>query len=320
VPGFFGGSHSQSGGEAMKLTLMVFLGIIILNVTAASFAGSCGDVNNSGTINILDVTYLINYIYKGGPDLDCGTPFAGMCGDADNSGIVNLLDITYLISFLYSDGPEPDCEKTGTVTDAEGNVYQTVRIGSQWWMAENLRATHYRNGDLIPRVTDPTAWQYLTTGARCEYDNNTDNIVVYGRLYNWFAVSDNRGIAPEGWHVPTDNEWKQMEVYVGISQFYADEYGWRGTDEGGKLKESGTVYWYSPNTGATNESGFTARPGGLRYSQGYFSSMGRDAYFWTSMDFSITAAFGRNLNYTHSDICRYAYMQNYGFSVRCVKD
>jgi len=148
-----------------------------------------------------------------------------------------------------------------TVTDIDGNVYKTVKIGDQWWMAENLKVRHYRNGDPIPHEINNVEWIMLTTGAYCYYDNDSSHAADYGALYNWYTVSDFRNIAPEGWHVPTDEEWKELEMALGISQEYADSTEWRGTNEGGKLKETGTTHWNSPNEGATNESGFTARAG-----------------------------------------------------------
>lgn len=133
-----------------------------------------------------------------------------------------------------------------TVTDIDGNVYKTVTIGNQAWMAENLKVMRYRNGDAIPNVTGGTDWSNLSTGAYCSYDNDDNNIDTYGLLYNWYAVDDSRNLAPEGWHVPTDEEWKELEMYLGMSQSEADDTGYRGTDEGGKLKEVGTTHWQSP--------------------------------------------------------------------------
>jgi len=211
-------------------------------------------------------------------------------------------------------------EGSGTVTDIDGNVYQTITIGDQEWMAENLKVTHYRNGDPIPHVTDGATWGALTTGAYCEYDNNPSNVATYGRLYNWYAVDDSRNIAPEGWHVPTDEEWKQLEMYLGMSQAEADGSSWRGTDEGGKLKESGTTHWASPNTGATNESGFTALPGGYRGSNGYYHLMGNYAFFWSSTEYNDHDAWYRNLTYHLSEVSRSNPNKHYGFSVRCVRD
>ena len=210
----------------------------------------------------------------------------------------------------------------GTVTDIDGNVYQTVTIGTQVWMMENLKVTHYRNGDPIPHVTDDSAWPGLTSGAYCNYDNNPANVATFGRLYNWHTVDDSRNIAPAGWHVPTDAEWKQMEMYLGMSQAQADALSWRGTDEGGKLKETGTTYWLSPNTGATNESGFSALPGGYRFSDGPFYNMGNLAHFWSSSEdnSSSSVAWYRSLAYQRSTIHRIYGDKRYGFSVRCVKD
>jgi uncharacterized protein (TIGR02145 family) len=204
--------------------------------------------------------------------------------------------------------------------DIDGNVYQTVRIGDQWWMAENLKVTHYRNGDPIPHVTDSTDWYWLTTGAYCNYDNEEGNVAVYGRLYNWFAVEDTRNIAPSGWHVPTDDDWKQLEMFLGMTQVEADASGWRGTNEGGKLKEAGYQHWDSPNEGATNESGFTGLPGGLRHFVVSFEQMGIYAYFWSSTEVDSDGAWARDLRYDVSTIYRGSANKPHGISVRCVRD
>lgn len=207
------------------------------------------------------------------------------------------------------------------VTDIDGNVYNTVIIGTQEWMAENLKVTHYRNGDAIQNVTDATEWSNLTTGAYCNYDNDANNAITYGSLYNWYAVNDSRNIAPEGWHVPSDAEWKTLEMYLGMSQSDADAEGWRGTDEGGKMKETGTTRWNSPNTGATNESGFSALPGGYRRIYGTYLSMSYYAKFWSSTEFYSYGAWSRHLHYDYSGVyrCDFDYGEN-GFSVRCVRD
>jgi len=208
----------------------------------------------------------------------------------------------------------------GTVTDIDGNTYQTIKIGDQWWMAENLKVTHYRNSESIPNVTDNTEWTNLSTGAYCNYDNNTSNVTTYGRLYNWYAVDDSRDIAPAGWHVPTDEEWKQLEMYLGMSQEDADKTAWRGTDEGGKLKETGTEHWLDPNTGATNVSGFSALPGGYRSHYGTFLLIGQGADYWSATQGSSQDAWFRSLDYSNSDIRREDISKPYGFSVRCVRD
>ena len=206
---------------------------------------------------------------------------------------------------------------TGTVTDIDGNVYKTVKIGNQWWMAENLKVTHYRSGDAIPNVTNNTEWGNLATGAYCNYDNNEANVATYGRLYNWYSVNDSRSIAPAGWHVPTDEEWKELEKYLGMSQSEADDTGWRGTDEANKLKS--TSGWYNNGNG-TNESGFSALPGGYRLRSGSYNSMGSTALFWSATEYSSRLAWYRLLYYSGSAVYRISSYKQNGFSVRCVRD
>ncbi len=167
--------------------------------------------------------------------------------------------------------------QTGTLSDYDGNTYNWIGIGKQAWMAENLKTTRYADGSAIPHVEGTTEWDNLTVTdkAYCWYNNSTANRDTYGGLYTWAAAMNGaassdanpsgvQGVCPDGWHLPSDAEWKELEMFLGMSQAEADDTGWRGTDEGGKLKEAGTTHWNSPNTGATNESGFTALPGGCR--------------------------------------------------------
>jgi len=186
-------------------------------------------------------------------------------------------------------------------------------------VAESLRVTHYRNGDAIPNVTSQSTWTGLTTGAYCNFNNNTTYVPVYGRLYNWHAVNDSRNVAPEGWHVASDEDWKQLEMYLGMSQSHADSMGWRGTNEGGKMKEVGTAHWDSPNTGGTNESGFTALASGNR-STVDFGNMGTDGHFWTSATYSSSYAWMRSMLYTRAQVNCGHYIKTDGLSVRCIKD
>jgi uncharacterized protein (TIGR02145 family) len=247
-----------------------------------------------------------------------------VCGDANDDGVINPADVVFLLNYLFKGGPAPDpnccSDCPPTVTDYDGNVYQTVLIGDQCWMMENLKVTHYRNGEPIPHVMDGATWGGLTGGAYCNYNNDEGNVATYGRLYNWYAVDDSRSIAPEGWHVPSDDEWKQLEMYLGMSQAEADDVGWRGTDEGGKLKEAGTTHWNPPNEGATNESGFTALPGGYRSGSGGFSYMGNYAVFWSSTEGDSVGAWYRSLGCGYSQVGRNPSDKQYGFSVRCVRD
>ena len=220
---------------------------------------------------------------------------------------------------IYITITQLSAQETGTVTDIDGNVCQTVKIGDQWWMAENLKVSHYRNGDEIPNVTDGTEWDNLTIGAYCNYDNDETYVAAYGRLYNWYAVNDSRSIAPEGWHVPSDAEWKQLEMYLGLNQLEADGMGNRGTDEGGKLKETGTSHWNSPNKGATNESGFSALPCGYRNFNGDYLDLGSLTIFWSSTENNDYVASTRGLSYDESDIIRISFSKRAGFSVRCIQ-
>ena len=204
---------------------------------------------------------------------------------------------------------------TNTVTDIDGNVYQTVKIGDQWWMAENLKVTHYRDGTEIPEITDDGTWAGLSSGAYCNYDNDDNNADTYGSLYNWYAVTDSRNIAPEGWHVPSDAEWTTLTTYLGGESV-----------AGGKMKETGTTHWTSPNTGATNESGFAALPGGYRSDgdggPGYFGGEGNYAYFWSSPEYLMSYALGRVLLNNDSGIygSNYNNLERDGYSVRLVRD
>ena len=207
------------------------------------------------------------------------------------------------MSFTTLDG------STGTVTDIDGNVYHTVTIGTQVWMVENLKVTHYRNGDPIPNVTDNTAWSNITTGAYCNYNNDANNVTIYDRLYNWFTVNDSRNIAPTGWHVPTDAEWTTLTTFLGGASI-----------AGGKLKETGTTHWLTPNEGATNETGFTALPGGGRFYNGAFFNIGYNGNWWSATEFNASYAWNRYMNYNNSNVYRYDFNKELGFSVRCVRD
>ena len=200
-------------------------------------------------------------------------------------------------------------EDVGTVTDIDGNVYHTVTIGTQVWMVENLKVTHYRNGDSIPNITDDTEWGNLKTGAYCNYNNDPNNADAYGRLYNWYVVIDSRKICPAGWHVPTYKDWNILEAYLGGVPI-----------AGGKIKEAGTAHWKSPNTGATNESGFTALPGGYRRFTGTFYYVGYYGYWWSTRAYNVNNAWYNYLGYLYSNLNRYFYSKTLGFSIRCLKD
>ncbi|MBK7310949.1 MAG: hypothetical protein IPI93_09195 [Sphingobacteriaceae bacterium] len=203
----------------------------------------------------------------------------------------------------------PTC--TGVcVTDIDGNVYHTIQIGTQTWMMENLRVTKYRDGSLIPNTTSITPWSNITTGTWCYYNDNSQNNADYGKLYNWYAVNDSRGLAPANWHIPTYTEWTTLENYLGGNNL-----------AGGKLKETGTSHWNSPNTGATNSCSFSALPGGLKQSSGGCSYQKDFGFWWSTFDIGNNNAYAFQLDKSngYSDKS-YQAPKVIGLSVRCIKD
>ena len=218
---------------------------------------------------------------------------------------------------------------TTLITDIDGNSYPTVKICNQTWMAKNLDVARYRNGDIIPQVTDPTQWANLTTGAWCWYNNDSSNGAVYGRLYNWYAVNDPRGLAPEGWHVPSDGEWNQLVKCIDPNADTTCLNCIQSPIAGGKLKEVGTSHWMDPNIGASNDYQFTALPGGGRIinSNNDFYSKGEVISIWTSTSDNNCVKYREILN-TESLISRSNgcldnpsnNVKNNGLYVRCIKD
>jgi uncharacterized protein (TIGR02145 family) len=208
-------------------------------------------------------------------------------------------------------------------TDArDGKTYNTVLIGTQCWFARNLNVGTRINGS--GDQTDNSVIEKYC------YSDNESSCDVYGGLYQWnewmnYTSSSNsnpgdrQGICPTGWHVPSDAEWCQMEIFLDAT-VVCETAGWRGTDAGGKMKEAGTTHWTSPNTGATNSSGFTALPGGNWVTGGGFSNLTTNAYFWSAAESSSTNAWGRNLYYSNAQVNRNGHDKTNGFSGRCVKD
>jgi uncharacterized protein (TIGR02145 family) len=197
----------------------------------------------------------------------------------------------------------------GTMTDQEGNVYRTVQIGTQVWMAENLRTKKYKNGDIIPNITNGSDWINQSNGAYCIYMNNSSVDCPYGKLYNWYAVNDNRGICPSGWHMPSDNEWLILENFLGGASI-----------AGGKLKNSGSDYWANPNTSANNSSGFSGLPGGGRLTDGNFGPLNTWGQYWTSTESETFLAWSRTFEYNSAIVFRSTNGKTVGFAIRCVKD
>ncbi len=183
---------------------------------------------------------------------------------------------------------------------------QTVKIGKQIWMLQNLDADHYRNGDPIPEVEDDQEWEKLTTGAWCYFI--TKNGDTYGKLYNWYAVHDKRGLAPIGFHIPSDAEWTTLTNYLGGEKI-----------AGGKLKETGLKHWKKPNVKATNSYGFTALPSGSRNNAGSYNETSSTS-FWTATESSDNKAWSRYISFDWGDIIRSSKLKKSGFSVRCLQD
>ncbi len=202
----------------------------------------------------------------------------------------------------------------GTMTDIDGNIYKTVTIGTQTWMAENLKTTKYNDGTAIPNTTDITEWSNLETGASSYFNNDNRHEPTYGKLYNWYTV--NNKLCPTGWHMPTDAEWTTLIDYLG-----GDDVAW------GKLMETGTINWATyagsdnlAETGATNETGFTALPGGVRSYNGSFGLIGYSGSWWSTTEKDADYAWCRSIKSRFGDGCRVHGSKKLGLSFRCVKD
>jgi uncharacterized protein (TIGR02145 family) len=211
--------------------------------------------------------------------------------------------------FLMADG------STSTASTIASSIVApvampTIQIGNQLWSKNNLDVSFYRNGDEIPYVDNATTWAALTTGAWCYYNNDPANGEKYGKLYNWYAVNDSRGLAPQGWHIPSDAEWIILSTKLGGD-----------AAAGGKMKTAGTTNWTTPNIGATNSSGFSGLPGGARNNVGAFLVIGDGGYWWSSsMEYSTANVWVRYLSYATSVVYSFSTTKTLGFSVRCLRD
>jgi len=324
---------SECGGDAVEDDCGVCDGI------DGYVAGSCYDcadtpngdavVDNCGTCDSDTTNDCVQ---------DCADDWGGNlvedeCGVCDGSGIPesdcdcfgNVMDECNICGGTGVPSGDCDCEGNvidecgdcggdgstcATVMDIDENVYQTVQIGGQLWMAENLKVTHYSDSSEITYIINNEDWGSYDEGQYGVYDNDPANADIYGNLYNFAVVDDSRGVCPPGWHVPSDEEYTILTDYLGGESV-----------AGGKMKEAGTEHWNSPNSGATNESGFTGFPAGYRfYSNGFYSSMGFYGYFWSSSEYASYSAWFRALYYHHSSVLRYANDRQEGFSIRCIKD
>ncbi|MBS4012612.1 MAG: fibrobacter succinogenes major paralogous domain-containing protein [Bacteroidetes bacterium] len=284
-----------------------------LNVSPAS-SGAVTGAGNYSEVAVVPITATPNEGYT----------FVNWTGDTDHiantdasSTTVNMpaQNITLTANFVAEGGG-------GTVEDFDGNIYPTVIIGTQEWMAKNLRVTKYLNGDAIPTGLNNTDWGNTTNGAYAIYphseldglNSDAEVLAAYGALYNWYAVDDSRGLCPVGWRVPTDEEWTTLTNYLGGEGV-----------AGGKLKSTRTSpdahpRWESPNTAATDDFGFSALPGGSRFSNGTFYFIGYFGYWWSATEYDASVAWFRIMNYYDSNVDRYYLGKELGFSVRCVRD
>ncbi len=232
-----------------------------------------------------------------------------------------------LIPFLSIQGCSddttgPDFDEDGDfilgdgVTDIDGNEYVTVIIGEQEWMAENLRTTKFNNGDQITNVTDNSQWADISTPAWAHYDNDSQYENPFGLLYNGYVIDGSRNVCPEGWIVPSDDDWNILIGYLDPS-FDPDSQGTQSSTAGGKMKSTGTEHWEFNNE-ATNESGFTGLPGGFRNQGGVFSNLGERGQWWASADSNTSFAYTRILQSANS-VSRTPYSKKFGLSIRCLK-
>ncbi len=290
----------------------------VTNIEATS-ATSGGNITDDGGFPITSRGVCWNT--TGGPTIDDNITIDGTGTGSFTSELTGLdLNTTYYLRAYATNsiGTGYDDEIsfiTGfscgvhTLYDYDGNVYSTVQIGDQCWMTENLKTTKYNDGASIPLVTDYLTWSGFTP-AYCWYDNNEATYKdTYGALYNWYTVNTGN-LCPSGWHVPTDAEWTTLTDYLGGESV-----------AGGKLKETGTTHWNSPNTGATNETGFTALPGGFRNGNGgAYYYVGGDGYWWSATEIDASNAWYRILYYNSSSVVRDYASKEVGFSVRCLRD
>jgi uncharacterized protein (TIGR02145 family) len=236
--------------------------------------------------------------------------------------------VLFLLVILFFSGLFSHCKKknnpespteTDTLVDFQGNMYLTVKVGNQWWMAENLRVKVYNDGSPINEIflDSAKAWTNTKLGAFCNLDKR------YGLHYNWFALNGAKKLAPAGWHIPSDEEWKTLEKELGLSEEDANKTSWRGTSGVEKLFPPGSSGWpgdaFAPVYG-TNKSGLNILPGGCRTFNGIVADLVTTAYFWTTTQNETSKAWYRNFSSQYKSFFRYYTYKNYGFSVRCVKD
>jgi len=293
-----GGNISNSGGG--DITARGIVWNTSPNPTTANNSTTNGNGNGNYTSNLTGLTANTTYYVRAYATNSAGTAYGNELSFTTGSGLLNP-NLTY-----------------GSMTDQDGNTYATIVIGTQEWMAENLRTTSYANGDPIPNITNNTQWSNLTTGAWSHYNNDSQYENPYGKLYNWYTVVDTRNVCPTGWHVPSDAEWTVLSDYLGGENVAGGKMKSTGTQDWFDSKDS--PYWQYPNTDATNESGFSGLPGGFRYYLGSFYFIGGSGYWWSSTEYDTYSAWYRYLYYFNGDVGRDYGTKGSGFSVRCLRD
>ena len=271
-----------------------------------------GDLTMDGEINVVDLVQLVEVVLVGVNYIDYM--------DLNQDGFLNIIDIVALVDIILNpetlgctDPNAPNYNPEAFYDDGSCLDIVSIIIGNQEWMVDNLKVTHFRNGDPIPQIADGNEWGALSTGAYCFYNNTPLNTDIYGNLYNWYAINDERNLAPVGWHIPTDDEWLQLINFLGGDAV-----------AGGALKSIGTLedsdgLWHEPNFGATNESGFTALPSGYRSFNDY-TNIGYRTFYWTSTEIYDYAASSWRVDSGVAEIANSYTNKQYGYSVRCLKD
>jgi len=307
------GGGNQGGNDSTADSTAPTVSVNPANVTSSGFA--VVQSTETGTAYLVNTDVTVNNLtsIENTADNMTNSVVISSANTNTNLSAAGLVNGTYKAYAVDAAGnlsaPSLDNVTIGGLVDIDGNVYRTVVIGNQHWMAENLKVTRYRNGDNITHIDIDSNWENNTDGAYGYYDNNTANRDTYGMLYNWYAVDNSSGICPQGWHVPTSQEFSNMAIEL-------------GSNAAAKLKETGTTHWTSESAGTSNSSGFTALPGGYRSnSTGNYATLGTYSYFWSSNYYSNSKAKFRYLIYNSSStfglVNNY---KNYGFSVRCLED
>jgi len=302
-------SGGESGLSAIQTTTTTLIVPTIMAIAS-------GDGYVSIVWNSVANSISYNIYYTAGTLVDkSGTKISDAISPKTITGLTNGTQYAFAVSTLFTGGESglsailTATPQSTSLTDFDGNVYHTVTIGTQKWMVENLKTTKFNDGSVIPLVSDPLVWGTLATPGYCWSNNDSiSNKNTYGALYNWYAVSTEK-IAPFGWHVPTDSEWSVLVAFVGGDAV-----------AGESLKETGTAQWLPPNTGATNSSGFSALPGGYRGSNGSFYFMGYYGYWWSATAYGATNSWYRFIYYDNTDMFRANNSNQFGFSIRCIRN